>query len=149
MSADQHTDPARDQQEAARNNQDGSHNDDDYNNMLLGLLTQLCNEVSDQKDANNAMFGQLQEKLDNLEKNTLALNKSFNDLYVEVSAKLVAVQSTNEELKTKIDNLYRTIDNLSNSLSLASRRTDGVELAQSRLNTLISGIRNLIIDSGF
>lgn len=164
MSADQHNDHVHDQQEEEMKNQDkSSGGDDDITKKVLDIVTEMYEDATAQKKSNKDMFDKITAMIGTLEGNLMTLDNritrvestsgsidaTFKKLNVEVSAKLLAVQSTNEELKSKFDNLYRIIDGLSNSLSLVLRRLDGVISTQSRLNNLISGIRNLIIDSGF
>lgn len=160
MSTGQHTD----------SNDNSYTNEDENGNKTLKMFEELLNRVSRLESSYNSSIEQLDSKLnsrleqfaqanalnmDNIEKsfsrqqsNFLKLQDEFDKLYVNVSSKLLAVQSTNDELKEKINRTNHDVRNIIDSISDINDRLDNTEMLNRKVKRILLGVENLITESG-
>lgn len=150
MSEKQHTDSNQDQKEVT------GHEEKDPQTLYgidLKHLVDVLTDINNKNVAYDSAFNKIYERFDSNEQIQKAryeqikaafdrLEKKYNDLYIEVCAKLVAVQSTNDELREKVDALNRVTDDLKKELHGRNNKVDDIK-------TLMTNIKNLINESGF
>lgn len=157
MSEKQHTDSNQDQKEATG---DEEKDPKTFYGIDLKQLLDILTDISNKNAEYDSAFSKIFERLDSNEQNQKAryeqikaafdrLEKKYNDLYIEVCAKLVAVQSTNEELREKVEALNRVTDDLKKELHGINNKVDDVDSSYLKLKTLMTNIKNLITESGF
>lgn len=154
MSEEQHTYSSQDQQEAAEgshnNNNSSADRDEDINN-LIDFLRDIKNTIDTLQYTSDERFNQIDERLSQLYSANRRQNTEFNDKFAEldikVCAQLVAVQSTNEEIKKKIEQLNQITNDLQTTLHQLSRRVDYTETSFTKVKSLLHNINILIHDS--